>query len=77
MDAKHNILNIAKKPFIGEIIIFFAIFLTLGAVSGTLNHFGLTGEDKQTLFKGYVFVGAIYVVGSLGFRVYKKLSIWR
>lgn len=68
---QNSLLNIAKKPIIGEIIIFFTIYLTLGAISGALNHFDLKGEDKQLLFTSYMLIALIYVIGSLSFRMIK------
>lgn len=74
MDAKTNFFKVAKRPIVGEIIIFFAIFLTLGAISGTLNHFGLQGEDKRLLFQSYFALGIIYVIVSLTFRAKKIIK---
>lgn len=71
---KNNLFDIAKKPIIGELIIFFAIFLTLGAISGTLNHFDLKGAEKGLLFRAYFIVSLMYVVGSLSFRAFRVFN---
>ncbi len=74
MNESNKLLSIAKKPIIGEFIIFFAIFLTLGAISGTLNHFDMQGDDKKLLFQGYFGIALIYVIISLSIRIKKYLS---
>ncbi len=74
MNETNKLLSIAKKPIIGEIIIFFAIFLTLGAISGTLNHFGLKGDDKKLVFEGYIATSSLYVFISIIIRAKKYLA---
>lgn len=69
MKFNPNFFSFAKKPIVGEIIMFFAIFLTLGAISGALNHFGLVGEDKRLLFKSFLGVSFLYVAVSLLVRI--------
>lgn len=69
MKAKDTIFDIAKKPFVGEIIIFFFIFLTLSAMAGTLNYFGLGSEGKKELFNWFLYISIFYIILSLCIRV--------
>ncbi len=74
MKFNSNFFSFAKKPIAGEVIMFFAIFITLGAISGSLNHFGLEGDDKKLLFQSFLGVSFLYVVVSLSIRVKNYLS---
>ncbi|PID47629.1 MAG: hypothetical protein CR967_03100 [Proteobacteria bacterium] len=68
LQYNNNLFSILKRPFIGEIIGFFSIFLTLGAVAGTMDYFGLRGEEKRVLFKTFLYVSLFYVFVSFAYR---------
>lgn len=69
MKAKETLFDIAKKPLIGEIIIFFFIFLTLGAMAGTMDYFGFKEDERKELFQWFFYVAISYIFFSLCIRI--------
>lgn len=72
---KHtNIIEVAKIPIIGEIIIAGAIYLTLGVFAASVDYFGLDELEKITLFKVFAGISFAYIILSLIARVYIKFK---
>ena len=73
MDAKKIFTDVSKIPIIGEIIIATAIYFVLLVTAATSSYFGLDEVQKALLPKIFLSLSCTYIVGSLAYRVYKKL----
>lgn len=71
MNSKKFFEDIHKVPIIGDIIIAFAITMSLAALSSAGGYFGLNEENKELLIKSFIFIGICYLVISLSYRAYK------
>ncbi len=66
--------DLNKIPIIGDFIIAFAITVVLTSLSSAAGYFGYVGESKEMLINIFIYIGIIYFICSLGFRVYLFLK---
>lgn len=72
---KHtNIIEIAKIPIIGEIIIAVGIYLCLAVAASSMEYFGLDESGKNILFRIFASISFVYIIISLSIRVYIKFK---
>lgn len=72
---KHtNIIEVAKIPIIGEIIIAVGIYLTLGAMAASLDYFSLEEQGRITLFRVFAGISFAYIILSLCIRIFIKFK---
>lgn len=75
MNLNSTIIEVAKKPIVGEIIVGFGIFLTLSAIAGTCEYFGIKSEEeRKTLFDLFVAFSCLYVFISLMYRIIRLIK---
>lgn len=72
---KHtNIVEVAKIPIIGEIIVAVGIYLTLGAMAASLDYFSLEEQGRITLFRVFAGISFVYIILSLCIRIFIKFK---
>ncbi|MBE0492130.1 MAG: hypothetical protein IBX44_07745 [Sulfurospirillum sp.] len=77
MSSKKFFSNVAKIPIIGDIIIGFAIIVTLIALASAGGYFGLDGQYKQLMINFFIALGIIYTLLALSYRIYKIIRTKR
>lgn len=75
MEAIQTFKKIYKIPFIGDLIISFAIIVVLTTLSSAGGYFGLEGAEKALLINIYIGCGIVAFVISLFYKSYHFLKI--
>lgn len=74
VDSKSMLDSVTRLPIIGDLIISFGIVVVLTTLSSAGGYFGLEGKDKELLINIYTYIGIVYFIAAIIFRIYKFMT---